>query len=247
MKCGSAGYFAPRTPLLPGIEARALPHADKCKPHQRKRSSAAQAPSLSFCQKSWPIGDIKKAGPGDVGICHWGMTASDHSEREGRARSGLSMLCRCDFGCRDWVMSAGSAERSFPRCLLAAGRSGQGHRREFALDKTYVRTGSTRAFARRSASEKRRECQEMAQPRPPTSPSAKSAFRQSQGHPERPECCAKLPFASRRTKVSKGSASDLGPTGLNVRYRSSDVKSRHSASGPKADCQQRAHHECQYD
>jgi hypothetical protein len=29
-----------------------------------------------------------------------------------------------------------------------------------------------------------------------------------------------------------GSASDLGPTGLNVRYRSSDAKSRHSASGP---------------
>lgn len=151
MRCGPAGYFAPRTPLLHGIEARALPRADKCKPHQRKRSSAAQAPSLSFClsfcQKSWPIGDIKKAGPGDVGICHWGMTASGHSEREGRSKSGLSMLCRCDFGCRDWVKSgrSNSHQHAGDASLLEAVLT-------VPLQKTRMRTVKLPARRKRSAS-----------------------------------------------------------------------------------------------
>ncbi|WP_156941601.1 hypothetical protein [Mesorhizobium sp. WSM2561] len=41
----------------------------------------------------------------------------------------------------------------------------------------------------------------------------------------------KVRFPRANSKPGMSSASDLGPTGLNVRYRSSDAKSRHSASG----------------
>ena len=44
-----------------------------------------------------------------------------------------------------------------------------------------------------------------------------------------------LTFKPHIVNGDTGSASELGPAGLNVRYRSSDAKSRHSAVGPIAD------------